>query len=271
MDRSLTVLLVEDDAAECTRFGDYVDRLDDVHMVAITNHAKQALEHVVDHQPDAIILDLELHHGGGDGLSFLAALKRIALPYTPYILITTNNIHAITHEQARRMGAAFIMVKQQADYSVESVIDFLRNAKAVIQDSRQKIAPAPELSDDKQKRLLTKITAEIDRIGISPKLIGRNYLIEYIFMQIEGSSDSPVADISQKYGKTEASVKFAMQNAINVTWRSGDIEELQRHYTARVNPDKGVPTVMEFVFYYRDRIVMTQQKQTLFKTLEKTR
>lgn len=257
MSRPLTILLVEDDVAECERFDDYTDSFEDVLLVAATNNARQALEHTVDHQPDAIILDLELHQGGGDGLSFLSALKRAALPYTPYVLVTTNNVHPMTHEQARRMGAAFIMVKKQADYSAESVIDFLREVKAVIQDSRQKISEAPALPGDRQKRLLKKITAEVDRIGISPKLLGRNYLIDYIFMLVEDSADTPLTNIAIKYAKTEESVRHAMQHAINVTWRSGDIEDLEAYYTARVNSERGVPTVMEFVFYYKDRVLAT--------------
>jgi len=256
MSRPLTILLVEDDVVECKRFDDYIDGHGDVHLVATTNNARQALEHAIDFQPDAIILDLELHQGGGDGLSFLAALKRAMLPYTPYVLITTNNIHSMTHEQARRMGAAFIMVKRQVDYNVESVVDFLRDAREVIQDCRQKVSEAPDLPGDKQKRLLKRITAEMDRVGVSPKFLGRNYLIEYIFLLIEDASLTPVTVMAQKHNKTEASIKHAMQHAINVTWRNGDIEDLEKYYTARVNSEKGVPTTTEFVFYYRDKVLI---------------
>jgi len=256
MNRPLTVLLVEDDVAECTRFEDYIDGLEDVHLVGITNDAEKALEHAVDFQPDAIILDLELHHGGGDGLSFLYELKQAALAYSPYILITTSTIHPTTHEQARDLGAAFIMVKRQAKYSAEGAVDFLRKIKTNIQDSRQKVAPAPDLPGAKEKRLRTRISTEMDYIGISPKLIGRNYLIEYIFMLVEKSSDNPLIDIAHKHRKTEKSVKNGMQNAINVTWYNTDIDDLGKHYTARIRSDKGVPTVAEFVYYYRDKVLM---------------
>ncbi|MCL2445654.1 MAG: response regulator [Oscillospiraceae bacterium] len=256
MNRPLTVLLVEDDITECTRFEDYIDGLDDVHLVAITNDAEKALEHAIDFQPDAIILDLELHQGSGDGLSFLYDLRQAVLPYSPYILITTGVIHPMTHEQARDLGAAFIMVKRQAKYSAEGVVDFLRKIKSNIQDSRNKVAPAPDLPGAKEKRLLTRIVAEMDYVGISPKLIGRNYLIEYILILIEKSSDNPIVEISRRHGKTEKSVKNAMQNAINVTWYNTDIDDLEKHYTARIRSDKGVPTIAELVYYYRDKILM---------------
>ena len=56
-------------------------------------------------QPDAVILDLELHRGGGSGLDFLKKVQEAALDHPPYILITTNNISAITHKTARELGA----------------------------------------------------------------------------------------------------------------------------------------------------------------------
>jgi len=257
MKRPLTILLVEDDVTECKRFDNYIDILDDMQLVAVTNNAKQALEHAIDHQPDVIILDLELHGGGGDGLTFMAELKRAQLPYSPFILVTTNNIHSMIHERARRSGAAFIMAKSQLDYSPESAVDFLRDSKDFIQNNRHKVQETPDLStlsSDKQKRLITRISAEMDRIGVSPKLIGRNYLIDYIVILVEESSSVPTAMVAQKYGKSEGSVRFAMQNAIDVTWRTSDIEELAKNYTARVNSEKGVPTLAEFVFYYRDKI-----------------
>ena len=41
-----------------------------------------------------------------------------------------------------------------------------------------------------------------------------------------------------------------MQNAINRAWRTFPVEELEAHYTAKTHSCRGVPTIMEFVFYY---------------------
>ena len=56
------------------------------------------------------------------------------------------------------------------------------------------------------------------------------------------------------YEKNDTSVERAMQNAINRAWRSSDIEDLQRYYTAKVDPLKGVPTMTEFIYYYVNKI-----------------
>ena len=45
-----------------------------------------------------------------------------------------------------------------------------------------------------------------------------------------------------------------MQNAINRTWYTSDTEDLLKYYTARIRSDKGVPTLMEFISYYANKI-----------------
>ena len=258
MDKSLTVLLVEDDPEECRSFVQYVESTDDVQLVGVVNNADKALEYVKDFLPDAIILDLELHKGGGNGISFLVALGKEQSRVSPYILVSTNNISRTTHEQVRQLGADFIMTKSQSDYSAENVIEFLRSLKRIIHDSQKKqqaSSKAPNIMSPNEikKRLTSRIATEIDLIGISPKVIGRGYLIDHIMLLIEGQPD-PVVIIAEKHGKTDVSVERAMQNAINHAWRSGDIDDLQRLYTARIVSGKGVPTLNEFVYYYSNKI-----------------
>ena len=49
--QELTILLVEDDENACDEIRAYVDRLDDVNLVAVTNDATKALELVKYHMP----------------------------------------------------------------------------------------------------------------------------------------------------------------------------------------------------------------------------
>ena len=71
MERKLTIVLVEDDAKTCEDFRDYVDSLDDVTLAGTTNDASKALEMIYATLPDAVILDLELHNGSGNGFKQL--------------------------------------------------------------------------------------------------------------------------------------------------------------------------------------------------------
>ena len=45
-----------------------------------------------------------------------------------------------------------------------------------------------------------------------------------------------------------------MQNAINRTWTTSDLETLTQAYTGKISSSKGSPTVTEFIFYYANKI-----------------
>ena len=135
MERELNIILVEDDADTCKRFTEYADLSDAVSIAAVTNNSYRALELVNELHPDAVILDLELNEGKGNGLLFLQDLKNLDIPFHPYILIATNNSSTITYEYARKFGADFIMSKYQSDYSEQNVLDFLVMMKDIIQNN----------------------------------------------------------------------------------------------------------------------------------------
>lgn len=250
-------MLIEDDSTVCKRFAEYVDITADVSLIAVTNNSYRALELIGEHLPDAIILDLELNQGKGNGLLFLQELKTLTIPFKPFILITTNNSSSVTYDYARQLGADFIMSKHQEDYSEQSAIDFLKMMKDIIQNNIQNSHPEyaqSESANQREKRLNRLINIELDLVGISPKAIGYKYLTTAILLVIDEHQNNLCTTIGKKYGKTDSSVERAMQNAINSAWRSNDIDELLKHYTARINPDKGVPTLTEFVYYYANKI-----------------
>lgn len=253
----MSLYLVEDDQAACMAFAEYIDISDDFSLVGVTNNAAKAIADIQDTLPDAIILDLELHQGSGNGLIVLSSLQKKPLSKTPYIVVTTNNSSAITFESARQMGADFIMSKHQADYSEKGVLDFLRMMRPVIQNNRSKAAMAhttPESPMEYNKRIYRRIMSEMDIIGISPKAVGRKYIIDAIQLCISNPVPNLCSLIGKKYKKTEASVERAMQNAINRAWSTADIDTLLQHYTARINSNKGVPTITEFVYYYANKL-----------------
>ena len=252
MEKELTVLLIEDDVEDCEAIADYVASCDNVRLCGITNNSTEALEMVEHTLPDAIILDLELHHGGGNGFAFLIGLKNLSLTYKPYILITTNNSSNMSLEYTRRLGADFIISKYETGYSAQYVIDFLRMLQEPIQSKRMITdnTPIKESPQHRERKLIQRIQRELNLIGVNPKNVGYQYLVDAILITIQKPEANLSTIIAEKYKKSDASVERAIQNAINRAWRTCDIDELQIHYTAKVRSDKGVPTIMEFVYYY---------------------
>ena len=249
----LSVLLVEDDLITCNNFFEYIDSKEDIFLVNHTNSSKKAIEYIDYYCPDAIILDLELHIGNGTGIDVLTTLKN--LDYHPYILVTTNNTSQITYEHVRQLGADFIMYKHQEDYSEKYVIDFLLSLKNVIKaSSSTQISRFSETPEYIEKKLNTRILKELDTVGISPKSLGYQYLTSAIRRIINGQTDNLLFSIASEYKKSECSVERAMQNTINKTWTTSDLETLSQAYTGRISSSKGSPTVTEFIFYYANKI-----------------
>lgn len=149
------------------------------------------------------------------------------------------------------------MSKHQSDYSEQNALEFLTMVKDIIQNNinRQHSAcTTTESPIQREKRLKKRITVELENIGISAKLVGYKYLIDSILLAINGQTNNICVTIAQKYAKSDSSVERAMQNAINRAWRSTDIDDLLLYYTAKINSDKGVPTLTEFIYYYANKI-----------------
>lgn len=260
MEKVLTILLVEDDDAECQAMSNYIESTTDIKLVGITNDSMQALEYFSSYQPDVIVLDLELHYGKGDGLSFLENMSLQNIDYKPFILVTTNNNSQIIHNQARKFGADFIIPKYKENYSAQNNIQFLRPLKQSIQCSNKSISArsvsynAPETPQKYQERIDKRLFKEFNHIGISPKMKGRKYLTFAVQILLEDPTTKVCLLIANKYSKTEASISRAMQNAINNAWSSCNIDNLSKYYTAHIRSDKCVPTYMEFIHYYADKI-----------------
>ncbi|MCH5333383.1 MAG: response regulator [Agathobacter sp.] len=251
MDRKLTVLIIEDDQDACAKLRDCIEESLHLKFQNCTNQSQEGLDLVKSGLPDVVILDLELHMGGGNGLIFLAELKKTELSHKPYILVTTNNSSNITYEQARNLGADFIMSKHEKHYSPEGVVEFLEIMQETILSTNKASETSVVVSEDaRRQKYIQRIQRELDFIGISPKAVGYQYLTDAILLNYQDPQPNLCRQLSVKYRKTDTSIERAMQNAINRAWRISDPDDLLEHYTARIRSDKGVPTLMEFVCYY---------------------
>lgn len=257
MEAPLKILILEDETDVCQRFKEEIQLAQDMELVNITNSSSEAMELVAMHNPDVIIVDLELHFGKGNGLQFLEMLKEASLISIPYTIVTTNNSSTTTYSFARTLGADFIMYKQQEGYSEKYVIDFLRTMHSIIRSRHHMPNPlnaTSETPEQRQQRFRRIVCTEMDAIHINQKSVGYQYLVDGILLSLNSHQPNLISIISEKYNKTPASVERAMQYAINRAWRTTDIEDLLFHYTAKIHSSRGVPTITEFICYYANKI-----------------
>lgn len=253
----LEVLIVEDDADACRALTDAIDvRHEDLYLAGITDNSFEAIKLVKSCVPDIIILDLELHMGGGDGLMFLRELKTLELGRTPFIIITTNNVSEIIRSAARSLGADYIMTKSQEGYCADSVTDFLVAIKNSVLSRRTEGFTASFQHDGNvsDRRYRNMINDELNKIGVNPKNLGNTYLAEAILLILKGETQHLYVTIGKIFKKSEASVERAMQNAINRAWTTTEPAVLLENYKAYIKSDRGVPSITEFVYYYAQKI-----------------
>ncbi len=252
----LTVFIVEDNIDECRALEDYAEKFYDISVVGCTSSAEQAVKDIRRFRPHAVIIDIELHKGSGSGLDVIRKINSDAdLKPRPYILVTTNNTSAVTHEYARLQGADYIMSKHQENYSEKVPIDFLIKMKNIIlKNNSENIADGNETHEQYLKRIRRRIITELNQVGINPKNAGYQYLLDVISLTIENPSENAFQKIAEKRKKTYKSVMSSIENVIKKAWRTTSYDDLYRNYTANITSESGIPTVTEFIYFYANKI-----------------
>lgn len=258
--KQMRVLLIEDDDLQCKIFRNLVEARNDINIVGITNSSKEAIEIVRDNIPEGIILDIELHRGQGSGIEFLQEVKKYFRDFKPIIIVTTNSASDILYNNLHKEGVDLIFYKQQEDYSIKSVISALTSLKSSLYKNNclRNDTELLETPNEIKNKISNIINTELDLIGVSSHLKGREYIHNAILFLIEEdkneNNDTVFNYLANKHKKSSSSISRVMQTAINYAWRTSAPEELEIHYTAKINYHTGVPSPTEFIYYYSNKI-----------------
>ena len=255
--KPMKILIIEDDIHDCNNFMDCITNRKDVELVALTDSDIEGLKYVKLKHPEGIVLDLELNNsstGNNDSLEFLSSLRKLNLNYQPIIIVTTHVNSKRTYEILHREGADLILYKDHPNYSADYVLDRFIKLRALI--PKQTLESLKVELEEKENKISDCIYHELDLIGVTPKLKGRQYIHDAILylIQNENSTINVIQHLTKIYKKSGNTITNGIQNAIIHAWRVSSIEDLTTYYTARVNYETGIPTPMEFIYYYVDKI-----------------
>lgn len=257
MSKPMKILIVEDDINDCNNFINCIKKRDDFELVGVTDSDIDALKYVKLKHPEGIVLDLELNNsksGNTDSLEFLSNLKKLNLNYEPIVIVTTHVYSKRTYEILHREGVDLILYKDHPKYSCDNVLNnFLKFRDVSLNTENKSIA---EEIEDNESRISDLINHELDLIGVTTKLKGRKYIHDAIIylIQNENSNINVIQYLTKIYKKSGTTITNGIQNAIIHAWRVSPIEDLETYYTAKVNYETGVPTPMEFIYYYVEKI-----------------
>ena len=257
MAKPMKILIVEDDINDCNNFISSINKRDDFELVAVTDSDIDALKYVKLKHPEGIVLDLELNNsksGNTNSLEFLSNLRKLKLNYEPIIIVTTHVYSKRTYEILHREGVDLILYKDHPKYSCDNVLNnFLMYRNVTLDNDVKTIQEEIDESEDKISDL---INHELDLIGVTVKLKGRKYIHDAILylIQNENSNINVIQHLTKVHKKSGNTITNGIQNAIIHAWRVSAIEDLETYYTAKVNYETGVPTPMEFIYYYVNKI-----------------
>lgn len=255
--KPMKILIIEDDLNDCNNFIECIKSRNDVELVAVTDSDVDGLRYVKIKQPEGIILDLELNNsttGNTDSFEFLSNLKKLKLNYEPIVIVTTHVNSKRTYDVLHRNGVDLILYKDHPKYSCNHVLNQFINLR------REPVTPTEKsieaLLEDEEKKISNLINHELELIGLTSKLKGRQYIHDAVLylIQNEKSDLSVIQYLTKVHKKSATTITNGIKNAIIHAWRVSAVEDLLKYYTNRVNPETGVPTPMELVYYYRDKI-----------------
>jgi len=253
----MKILIIEDDINDCNAFKQCVQNREDVEIVAITDSDIEALQLIKSKRPEGIVLDLELNNsinGSTDSLEFLTNLKKLNLEEEPIVIVTTHVNSKRTYEILHRNGVELILYKDHPKYSPNHVLNNFINLRKT--SFNAKIPSIQEAIENDEEKVSNLINNELELIGITSKLKGREYIHDAIFYLIQDNKNkiNVIQYLTKKYKKSGTTITNGIQNAIIHAWRVSPIEDLEKYYKARINYETGVPTPMEFIYYYVDKI-----------------
>lgn len=255
--KPMKILIIEDDINDCNSFKECVKKRKDIEIVAITDSDIEGLKYVKTKKPEGIILDLELNNsstGSIDSLEFLSNLKQLYLNYQPIVIVTTHVNSKRTYDILHRNGVDLILYKDNPKYSSEYVLNNFINLRKV--DVNITTPSIEEVLENEEKKISKLIDKELDLIGVTAKLKGRRYIYDAIFYLLQNDKEGVniIQYLTKKYKKSGTTITNGIQNAIIHAWRVTPIEDLEKYYTARINYETGIPTPMEFIYYYVGKI-----------------
>ena len=262
-DRSMPLLLIEDDVADCIKFKDCANNRTDVAFVGMTDSSEEGMNLLKTRLPEGVILDLQLVKGSGSGLKFLTAFRDADLAFRPIIVVTTSNQSPLVYDHIEKAGVDWIFCKKQRDYSAGFVLDTLLELRKSLHTLQRDGVPGDrntiESPEEQRIRISARIDLELDLIGIRAKYKGRKYLQEAIYLLVvtNKESGSVIDQVALNHKITYGTATQVMQTAINNAWDNADIDELKLHYTARVSSKTGTPSPSDFIYFYADKILKT--------------
>jgi len=257
--KKIQVVIADDNREFSSILCKYLNKQDDIEVIGIAKDGFEAINMIIEKEPDIVILDIIMPHL--DGLGVLEQIGTKSLKKRPlFIVLSAVGQDKIT-QQALSLGAEYYIVKP---FDMEVLIARVRQLKDISASHPLKNDYVSELPrynySTGKKNLEEEVTDIMHEVGIPAHIKGYQYLRDAIIMVvneielINSITKQLYPNIAKEYNTTPSRVERAIRHAIEVAWSRGQVEALDSLFGYTISVGKGKPTNSEFIAMVADKL-----------------
>ena len=272
MKNKITILIADDNPEFAKTLTNYIERDEELEVIAVARDGKQAIEMILNTEPDIALLDVIMPHL--DGIGVLEKIKEANMRKRPIcIMLSAVGQDKIT-QRALELGAEYYTIKpidiemllgrikDIKNYKPSNIKETILNGNINV-TTREARAQYIEISPDKKKdeeNLEALVTNVIHEVGVPAHIKGYQYLREAIMMVVNNIdiinqiTKQLYPDIARKFKTTPSRVERAIRHAIEVAWTRGQTETVDSIFGYTISAAKGKPTNSEFIAMIADKL-----------------
>ncbi len=269
MKEKVTILLADDNADFSSTLTRYIEKETDMEVIGVAQDGKQAVDMILNTQPDIVLLDIIMPQL--DGLGVLEKVMNSNMAKKPLCIIISAVGQDKVTQRALELGAEYYVIKPfDIQLLMQRIKDLrcyrpsqFKNSGNVSNFSREIKAPyidiAPERKNS-EENLEALVTNVIHEVGVPAHIKGYQYLREAIMMVVNDIdiinqiTKQLYPEIANKYQTTPSRVERAIRHAIEVAWGRGQTEVVESIFGYTVSASKGKPTNSEFIAMIADKL-----------------
>ena len=272
MKDKITILIADDNPDFARTLTSYIENDEELEIIGIATDGKQAVEMILNTQPDIALLDVIMPHL--DGIGVLEKINEANMRKRPIcIMLSAVGQDKIT-QRALELGAEYYTIKpidiemllgrikDIKNYKPSNIKETILNGNINV-TTREARAQYIEISPDKKKdeeNLEALVTNVIHEVGVPAHIKGYQYLREAIMMVVNNIdiinqiTKQLYPDIARKFKTTPSRVERAIRHAIEVAWTRGQTETVDSIFGYTISAAKGKPTNSEFIAMIADKL-----------------
>ena len=220
-------------------------------LICKTQYGFNCIEDIMNHKPDVVICDAFIYDL--DACRLYEQLKASNLTESLVFVVASSVSDSSLINSILASGVDMFTLLPTDFISFDSRIRELVDAKAN--------GKKPKVFNQREFDIKTHIKHVCHELGISPYIVGYDYIVDAIYSQIEYPSGQKLVvtkniypTIAQKYNTTASGVEMAIRNAIEKSWLVGNYDLINEIFAYTVDAEKGRPSNSQYICAVAEKI-----------------